>query len=157
MADHHGDAPASPAAPSPVYQLPEWETITHPPKPRQSFLGRILPTKGHSEEHQMATSNQLSTEIESNRVKERSDQAFALPMRTPSNLNTENSSAKPTLATSLRACFNSAFPPHKTYFGRPRRFLFLYIVLPVAIFFAVLVPLGVGLGVGLSRRFGRVR
>ncbi|KAI0891315.1 hypothetical protein F4806DRAFT_483309 [Annulohypoxylon nitens] len=154
MADHNEDAPA---APSPVYQLPEWETITHPPKPRQSFLGRILPTRSHSEEHQMAMSNQLSTATEPNRAKERSNQAFTLPMHTSSNPNAENSSAKLTLASSLRTRFNSAFPPHKTYFGRPRHFLFLYIVLPVAVFFFVLVPLGIGLGVGLSRRFGRIK
>ncbi|KAI1204479.1 uncharacterized protein F4807DRAFT_330012 [Annulohypoxylon truncatum] len=142
MADHNEVAPSAPA---PVYQLPEWETITHPPKPRQSLLGRILPIKGSSDEP--------STAAEQDGAKERSGQTSTLPLH--ASTNAENSSANPTLATSLRTRLDSAFPPHKTYFGRPRRFLFLYVVLPVAIFLFLLVPLGVGLGVGLSRRFRR--
>ncbi|KAI1453151.1 hypothetical protein F4805DRAFT_462055 [Annulohypoxylon moriforme] len=156
MADHNEDAPS---APSPVYQLPDWETITHPPKPRQSWLGRILPSKGPANELPLAMSNQPnqpSTAAGPDRAKERPGQDSTLPLQTPPTAPTaEGSSAKPTLTTSLRTRLDSSLPPHKTYFGRPRRFLLLFIALPVAIFFFVLVPLAIGLGVGLSRRYRR--
>ncbi|KAI2468847.1 hypothetical protein F4781DRAFT_247921 [Annulohypoxylon bovei var. microspora] len=149
MADHSEDVPS---APSPVYQLPEWETITHPPKPRQSLLGRILPSKNPTDEPplDMSTRASPSTPAGIDRAKEPSDRASTLPLQT--SPITENSSGKPTLATSFRTRLDSVLPPHRTYCRRSRRFLFLYILLPMAIFLFVLVPLAIGLGVGLSRR-----
>ncbi|KAI0880168.1 uncharacterized protein GGS22DRAFT_175694 [Annulohypoxylon maeteangense] len=161
MVDRSEDAPS---APSPVYQLPDWETITHPPKPRQSLLSRILPSKDSADEPPLEMSAHPSTTVGpvgSDQAKESSGQASTLPSQTSQTLQTyppaiaENSSAKPTFATPLRAHLDSALPPHKTYLGRPRRFLFLYIVLPLAIFLFVLAPLAIGLGVGLPRRSQR--
>ncbi|KAI6093007.1 RlpA-like double-psi beta-barrel-protein domain-containing protein-containing protein [Hypoxylon rubiginosum] len=147
MADHSEDG--RPAATEPVYQLPEWETITHPPKPRQSLLGRILPARA-AEDKTVAMSARPSTTAELDRGKEMSDPASTLPLHTATT--PENGAQKPTLLVGLRKSLDSVLPPHRTYFGRSRRFLFLYILLPAAIFIFVVIPLAVGLGVGLSRR-----
>ncbi|KAI1104822.1 hypothetical protein F4804DRAFT_173146 [Jackrogersella minutella] len=146
MADHSEDAPS---VPPPVYQLPEWETITHPPKPRQSLLGRILPSRSPTDEPPLVLSARPSTAAELDRSKEPSGQPSTPPLH---HSTTENKSVEPTLVTSFRTRLDSAFPPHRTYAGRSRRFLFLYILLPVAVFLFVLAPLAIGLGVGLSRR-----
>ncbi|OTA90081.1 hypothetical protein M434DRAFT_98470 [Hypoxylon sp. CO27-5] len=143
MADHNEDAPSSPP---PVYQLPEWETITHPPKPRQSLLGRILPPRKSTDEP-LAMSARPSTAFELEPPKESSRRASTLPIHA-SIMGI--GAVKHTLFASLRKRLDSALPPYRTYFGRPRRFLFLYILLPAAIFLFVLVPLAIGLGVGLS-------
>ncbi|KAI0112320.1 RlpA-like double-psi beta-barrel-protein domain-containing protein-containing protein [Hypoxylon sp. NC0597] len=145
MADHNEDAPSSPP---PVYQLPEWETITHPPKPRQSLLGRILPSRKSTDEP-LAVSARPSTAFELEPPKESSRRASTLPIHAST---TTIGAAKPAFFASLRRRLDSALPPYRTYFGRPRRFLFLYILLPAAVFLFVLVPLAIGLGVGLSRR-----
>ncbi|KAI1401238.1 hypothetical protein F4819DRAFT_334322 [Hypoxylon fuscum] len=157
MADHSEDArvvsPTSPTSPSQVYQLPEWETITHPPKARnrQSLLGRILPASNAEDEtHAMSARPSMAAELD--RSKEPSGRASTLPLHHDSTA--QNGTAKPTLATTLRSRVDSVFPPYRTYFGRPRRFLFLCVLLPIAIFIFVIVPLAVGLGVGLSRRKG---
>ncbi|XXG98002.1 hypothetical protein Hte_004318 [Hypoxylon texense] len=148
MTDRSKEGP--PATTPPVYQLPEWETITHPPKPRQSLLGRILPSRTADDES-LAMSARPSTTAEFDRAKETPGPASTLPLHTTTT-TPENSATKPTLFTSLHRSLDSAFPPHRTYFGRSRRFLFLYILLPAAIFVFVVIPLAVGLGVGLSRR-----
>ncbi|KAI1388162.1 uncharacterized protein F4822DRAFT_236406 [Hypoxylon trugodes] len=147
MAGHNNDAPSMPP---PVYQLPEWETITHPPKPRQSLLGRILPSKEDPDEH-LAMSARPSTALDHEQAKEPPDRASTtLPMyNSPA---TKSDTAKPSLIAPLRKRLDSVFPPHRTYFGRSRRFFFLFIVLPAVIFVFLLVPLAIGLGVGLSRR-----
>ncbi|KAI1770558.1 RlpA-like double-psi beta-barrel-protein domain-containing protein-containing protein [Hypoxylon cercidicola] len=147
MTDHNEDGP--PAATSPVYQLPEWETITHPPKPRQSLLGRILPSRA-TEDESVAMSARPSTTAELDRGKETSDPASTLPLHTTTA--PENGATRPTLFASLQRSLDSAIPPHRTYLGRSRRFLFLYILLPAAVFVFVVIPLAIGLGVGLSRR-----
>lgn len=51
----------------------------------------------------------------------------------------------------MRQRFDRVLPPHRTYFGRSRRFLLLFVLLPLAILLFVVLPLAVGLGVGLSR------
>ncbi|KAI1764855.1 RlpA-like double-psi beta-barrel-protein domain-containing protein-containing protein [Hypoxylon sp. FL1150] len=147
MADHHEDG--VPATTEPVYQLPEWETITHPPRARQSLLGRILPSKA-AEEEPVAMSARHSTTAELDRGKESSGPASTLPFHTATA--PENGTAKATFFAGLHKSLDSALPPHRTYFGRSRRFLLLYILLPPALFLFVVVPLAVGLGVGLSRR-----
>ncbi|KAI1406846.1 hypothetical protein F5Y13DRAFT_148798 [Hypoxylon sp. FL1857] len=146
MADHSEGTPSSPP---PVYQLPEWETITHPPKPRQSLLGRILPSRNSIDEPS-SMSARPSTAFELERPKESSRRASTLPIHAASTADI--GTPQRTLAASLRRRLDSALPPYRTYFGRSRRFLFLYILLPVAIFLFVLTPLAIGLGVGLSRR-----
>ncbi|KAI1134294.1 RlpA-like double-psi beta-barrel-protein domain-containing protein-containing protein [Hypoxylon sp. FL0543] len=145
MADHNEDVPSSPP---PIYQLPEWETITHPPKARQSLLGRILPSR-NSTDGPLSISARPSTAFELDPPKESSGQASTLPIHAVST--TDIGAAKPTLGASLRRRLDSALPPYRTYFGRSRRFLFLCILLPAAIFLFVLTPLAIGLGVGLSR------
>ncbi|KAI4868210.1 hypothetical protein F4820DRAFT_153155 [Hypoxylon rubiginosum] len=147
MADHNEDG--HPAATSPVYQLPEWETITHPPKPRQSLLGRILPSRT-AEDESLAMSARPSTTAELDQAKGISGPAPTLPLHTTAT--PENGATKPSLFASLHKSLDSAIPPHRTYLGRSRRFLFLYILLPAAVFIFVVIPLAVGLGVGLSRR-----
>ncbi|KAI2611734.1 RlpA-like double-psi beta-barrel-protein domain-containing protein-containing protein [Hypoxylon fragiforme] len=141
-----------PAVPAPVYQLPEWETITHPPKqPRQSLLGRLIPLKPDEEDENRPISARLSLAAERTLGrKSLSGRASTLPLHNPPTEN--GAAAKGTLATALHARFDTAFPPHRKYFGRSRRFLFLCIILPAAIFLFVVVPLAVGLGVGLTRR-----
>ncbi|OTB04539.1 hypothetical protein M426DRAFT_22684 [Hypoxylon sp. CI-4A] len=145
MADHmHNDD--APSAPLPVYQLPDWETITHPPKTRQSLLGRILPAISPVDEPVSTTiSARPSTTLELDRAKEPSGRTSTLPMRTASAMEYETEE-KPALATSLRQHLDSALPPYRTYLGHSRRFLFLYVLLPAAVFFIVLVPLAIGLG-----------
>ncbi|KAI0171693.1 hypothetical protein GGR52DRAFT_433762 [Hypoxylon sp. FL1284] len=149
MADHSNDG--SPGVSPPVYQLPEWETITHPPKPRQSLLGRIFPPRT-AEDESLAMSPQASTaaDLDHDRAKDTSVPASTLPLHTTTT--PDNGPTKPTPLVRLREHLDSALPPHRTYFGRSRRFLFLYILLPLVIFVFVVIPLAVGLGVGLSRR-----
>ncbi|KAI2625409.1 hypothetical protein GGS26DRAFT_200692 [Hypomontagnella submonticulosa] len=159
MADHRENAPstfpasppASPSAPAPVYELPEWETITHPPKPRESFLGRILPSRAEPDDS-LPMSARPSTAAELNQVKEAPRRASILSIPIGIFSTAERADAQPTLAASLRKRLDTALPPHRTYFGRSRRFLFLFILLPAAIFLFVLTPLAIGLGVGLTRR-----
>ncbi|KAF3071235.1 hypothetical protein GL218_00913 [Daldinia childiae] len=151
MADHGGDAPA---VPPPIYQLPDWETITHPPKPRQSLLGRILPSRDVLDEPPSA-SVQRTTTADLEQAKEEPGRASTLPTYAPSTA--ENNTAKSRLVSSLHKRLDLVFPPHRTYFGRSRRFLFLCIVLPIAIFLFVLTPLAIGLGVGLSRRSSKTQ
>ncbi|KAI0381696.1 hypothetical protein F5Y04DRAFT_255083 [Hypomontagnella monticulosa] len=164
MADHSENAsPAFPASPpasppahpptpaAPIYQLPEWETITHPPKPRESFLGRILPLRTEPDES-LPMSARPSTGADLDQVKEAPRRASILSIPIFSSSTTEPGNVQPTLAASLRKRLDTALPPHRTYFGRSRRFLFLFVLLPVAIFLFVLTPLAIGLGVGLTRR-----
>ncbi|KAI0131524.1 RlpA-like double-psi beta-barrel-protein domain-containing protein-containing protein [Daldinia grandis] len=151
MADHGGDVPT---VPSPIYQLPEWETITHPPKPRQSLLGRILPSKDALDEPSSA-SIQRSTTADLEQAKEEPSRASTLPAYAPSTA--EYNTAKSRFVSSLRKRLDLVLPPHRTYFGRSRRFLFLCILLPAAIFLFVITPLAIGLGVGLSRRSSKAQ
>ncbi|KAI1802718.1 RlpA-like double-psi beta-barrel-protein domain-containing protein-containing protein [Daldinia bambusicola] len=154
MVEHGGDVPTiSP----PVYQLPEWETITHPPKPRQSFLGRILPSRGAILDEPLSASAPRPTTADLEQAKEEeAGRASTLPVHTsPSTV--ENTTSRSNLAFALRRCLDSVLPPHRTYFGRSRRFLLLCVLLPLSIFLFVLTPLAIGLGVGLSRRSSKAQ
>ncbi|KAI0010094.1 hypothetical protein F4779DRAFT_328386 [Xylariaceae sp. FL0662B] len=166
MADHEQQPVASPSphpseppqpsqppqAPQPVFQMPDWETITHPPKPRQSLLGRLFPSSSFTDDY-LSTPGPRSTATDSRLfAKDASDQSSTLPTHTAGLTTAETEGTKPTLAVRLRQRLDTTFPPHRTYFGRPRRFLFLCVFLPLAIFIFVVLPLAIGLGVGLSRR-----
>ncbi|KAI1078573.1 hypothetical protein F5B20DRAFT_547616 [Whalleya microplaca] len=148
-----------PQHPQPIFQMPEWETITHPPKPRQSFLGRLFPSSSFAADSLGTTSGPRSTATDSRLfTKDTSDQSSTLPTHNPPALTTtrtptgEAEGPKPPLLARLRRRLDAAFPPHRTYLGRPRRFLFLAVLLPLALLLFVLAPLAIGLGVGLSRR-----
>ncbi|KAI1371746.1 RlpA-like double-psi beta-barrel-protein domain-containing protein-containing protein [Hypoxylon crocopeplum] len=149
MADRTDGAPPAPSSPPPVYQLPDWETITHPPKPRQSLLGRLLPPKSDADDP-LVMSARPSTAVDRDQAKEPSGRASTLPLHISSTA--DDSATKPNLAASFRKRLDVALPPHQPYFGRSRRFLILYILLPAAIVLFVVIPLAIGLGVGLSRR-----
>ncbi|KAI1471807.1 RlpA-like double-psi beta-barrel-protein domain-containing protein-containing protein [Daldinia caldariorum] len=152
MTDHGGDAPTTSP---PIYQLPEWETITHPPKPRQSLLGRILPSRGDILDEPSSASAPRPTTADLEHAKEESGRASTLPVHTSSTVG--DTTSRPKLAFSLRRRLDSVLPPHRTYFGRSRRFLLLCVLLPLAIFLFVLTPLAIGLGVGLSRRSSKTQ
>ncbi|KAI0121365.1 hypothetical protein BJ170DRAFT_588079 [Xylariales sp. AK1849] len=125
MADDR--APPPPAS-QPSYQTPAWETPS--PSSRRSILGRFLPSRAND---------------------------------APSTSTTAQSAASPTHASapatgtgvsgsSMWRRFDSILPPNRTYLGRSRRSLLLFILLPLATLLFVVLPLAIGLGVGLSRR-----
>ncbi|KAI8958288.1 RlpA-like double-psi beta-barrel-protein domain-containing protein-containing protein [Daldinia sp. FL1419] len=154
MEDHGGDGSTEPTGPRPVYQLPEWETITHPPKPRQSLLSRILHSRATIDDS-ISISAPRPTAADLELGKEESGRASALPIDASSASGDNMIYSR--LVSSLRRRLDSAFPPNRSYFGCSRRLLLLYVVLPVAIILFVLTPLAVGLGVGLSRRSSKER
>ncbi|OTB12001.1 hypothetical protein K445DRAFT_378882 [Daldinia sp. EC12] len=155
MADHGHGGDASTVSP-PIYQLPEWETITHPPKPRQSLLGRILPLRGSIlDEPSPVLAAPRPTTADLEQAKEESGGTSTLPAHTSSTA--EDTTTKSKLVSSLHKRLDSVLPPHRTYFGRSRRFLFLCILLPIAIFLFVITPLAIGLGVGLTRRSSKAQ
>ncbi|RYP58698.1 hypothetical protein DL769_008841 [Monosporascus sp. CRB-8-3] len=124
-------------APEPVYQTPDWEIPTHPPN--RGFRN----SKSLRNSLSLLNSAALtppSREPEGAAAKE------ALPLPNPSG------ASKPSLAAALRSRLDAVLPPQKTYLGHPRRFLLLYVILPLALLLLVVLPLAVGLGVGLSRR-----
>lgn len=125
-------------AAGPVYQTPEWETRTRPQ--RNSLLGRLLPATG-------AGVNAAPTTA----PEEYHSQADALTKEaTPDasiHVETGAMAGRPSM-------LDRVLPPHGTYLGRSRRFLLLFVLLPLAVLLFVVMPLAVGLGVGLSRRSG---
>ncbi|KAI5862232.1 hypothetical protein GGS23DRAFT_112706 [Durotheca rogersii] len=135
--------------------LPEWETITHPPKPRQSFIGRILPIRSDSDEP-IAMMAPLAAAPDSAQSKEVPGRATVLPLYQVAAAGPVP--AKPTLMTSLKTRFNARFPPYRIYCcGLSRRALLLCLVLPLAILLFIVAPLAIGLGVGLTRRSSDAR
>ncbi|KAI1495985.1 RlpA-like double-psi beta-barrel-protein domain-containing protein-containing protein [Biscogniauxia marginata] len=134
-----------------VFQLPDWEIPT-PRPPRRSLINRLSDSFKKSS---YVTKNATS-EIEDRAgcAKETSAESSTLPTHDSHPVATANeASRQPTsLIVLFRSRFDAIFPPHRTYFGRPRRFVLLYITLPLAIFILVVLPLIIGLSVGLPRR-----
>ncbi|RYP08741.1 hypothetical protein DL765_008698 [Monosporascus sp. GIB2] len=122
-------------APEPVYQTPDWEIPTHPPK------------RGLRNSKSLRNSLSLLNGA-----------AFTPPSHEPEGAAAEKTpppptpsgASKPPLAAALRSRLDAVLPPQKTYLGRRRRFL--YVILPLVLLLLVVLPLAVGLGVGLSRR-----
>lgn len=113
--------------PQPVYQTPDWETPSRPP--RASLLDRLkeLPRR----------------------------QNAPLFVRAPSDGTTKEgatapaSSQPPPPRSALQRRLDALLPPHRTYLGgRPRRFLLLCLA---ALLLVLVLALAIGLGVGLSR------
>ncbi|RYP91669.1 hypothetical protein DL770_002194 [Monosporascus sp. CRB-9-2] len=123
--------------PEPVYQTPDWEIPTHPPK--RGFR------------NSKSLRNSLSLLNGAALAPPSRDPEGAVAKETPPP-PTSSGASKPPLAAALRSRLDAVLPPQKTYLGRPRRFLLLYVILPLALLLLVVLPLAVGLGVGLSRR-----
>ncbi|CAJ2510622.1 Uu.00g062470.m01.CDS01 [Anthostomella pinea] len=145
--------------PPPVYQLPDWETPRPRAAKRQSFTDRLLQSSRNSFGATFASTNYAGAAAgagegpaEAASRKEISAESSILPTHTQQASNVDQGTAKPSLLASARSRFDTAVPPHRTYFGRSRRFLLLFIILPLAILLFIVLPLAVGLGVGLSRR-----
>ncbi|RYO93141.1 hypothetical protein DL766_004831 [Monosporascus sp. MC13-8B] len=128
-------------APEPVYQTPDWEIPTHP-------LKRGL-------RNSKSLRNSLSLLNGAALTPPSRDPKGAAAKETPPPL-TPSGASKPPLTTALRSRLDAVLPPQKTYLGRPRRFLLLYVILSLALLLLVVLPLAVGLGVGLSRRHSPV-
>ncbi|KAI0834024.1 RlpA-like double-psi beta-barrel-protein domain-containing protein-containing protein [Hypoxylon sp. FL0890] len=122
----------------------------NPPTQTSTVIARSNSPLQNSTDEPLSMLARPSTAFELEPPKESSGRPSTLPIRAAST--TDIGTAKPTLAASLRGHLDSALPPYRTYCGRSRRFLFLCILLPAAIFLFVLTPLAIGLGVGLSRR-----
>ncbi|KAK7747655.1 hypothetical protein SLS62_008981 [Diatrype stigma] len=167
-------APAPEPAPTPIYQTPDWEIPTNYPPPKRSFRNSLtfLNTAAAAAAAAVASRNPNDNNAaaaeaaaaESATAKETTAAPAPAPVPAPEPGSSDVSGGgvaaaapKPSLATAMRQRLDAALPPHKKYvFGRrSRRFLLLGIVLPAAVLTFVVLPLAVGLGVGLSRRSHR--
>ncbi|KAH9886373.1 RlpA-like double-psi beta-barrel-protein domain-containing protein-containing protein [Xylariomycetidae sp. FL2044] len=142
----------------PVFQTPDWETPRPRPRP-PSFLGRLMTSRdsfiGVGDGSAGTGVDAAATTADDGYAKETFEQSHTLPTHHMARSNTtglEPGATKPTFSAAVRSRFDSLLPPYKTYFGRSRRFLLLYVLLPLAILLFVLLPLAVGLGVGLTTR-----
>lgn len=135
-----GQAPPQDVHPA-IYQTPDWETSTRPQ--RLSLLDRLLPSSG-----QPFSSRWSQAPNQSHHEAVTKDEGGTAPAALPMH----NQAAKPALTASLRSRLDKILSPHRTYFGRSRRFVLLYIAIPLLILLFIILPLAIGLGVGLSRR-----
>ncbi|KAF7535823.1 hypothetical protein G7054_g5069 [Neopestalotiopsis clavispora] len=167
MASAPGDG--APLAPppryqqAPIYQTPDWETHTRPQ--RRSFLSRLLPStaaatslaNGRSENHTTGHHDLEAATKEANAPGAHGSGNGAAPRPAESTLPAAagaTTGAMTAQSPSMRQRLDSILPPHRTYFGRSRRFLLLCVLLPLAILLFIILPLAIGLGVGLSHRNG---
>ncbi|ETS80886.1 hypothetical protein PFICI_08415 [Pestalotiopsis fici W106-1] len=170
MASATGDgAPLAPPPPpphyqqAPVYQTPDWEAHTR--SPRHSFLSRFLPSaaaatllaRGRDENHTAGHHDLEASTKEANAPGAQGNGNGAAPRSVESTLPAAAAASTGAMtgqSPSMRQRLDSILPPHRTYFGRSRRFILLYVLLPLAILLFIILPLAIGLGVGLSRRNG---
>lgn len=129
-----------------VYQTPEWETRTRPQ--RNSLLGRFLPTTGAGTGASTTSAGGGYGQADAI-TKEHAPGAATTAATDP----IATAGAVPGRPT-MRQRFDRIVPPQRTYFGRSRRFLLLFILLPLAILLFIILPLAIGLGVGLSHKSG---
>ena len=127
--------------PEPIYQTPDWEIPTHPPPQKRSFRNSLtlLGTAAAAALENVAPAKETTNTTTA------TDGTITPPPGTRSNGGLS-------LGTTIRDRFNTMLPAHKKYLGQTRRRFLLFIVLPVFILLFVVLPLSVGLGVGLSRR-----
>lgn len=121
-------APDAPAQ-QPVYQTPDWEPRTARPQ-RNSLMDLFTPSSS-------AGAGGTPTTI--------------MAGHSDADAITKEQASGAISGPTMRRRLDRVLPPHRTYFGRSRRFLLLFIILPIAILFFVILPLAVGLGVGLTR------
>ncbi|KAK9423276.1 putative RlpA-like protein double-psi beta-barrel domain-containing protein [Seiridium unicorne] len=132
-----------------LYQTPEWETRTCPQ--RRSLLGRLLPASSAGVGAATTTPTTAGHHDVESATKERDAVgAHDTPHLHESTPATATAGAASGPA-SMQQRLDRILPPYRTYFGRSRRFLLLFILLPLAILLFVILPLAIGLGVGLSR------
>ncbi|KAK7919978.1 hypothetical protein PG985_008000 [Apiospora marii] len=120
-----------PSQQQPVYQTPDWETPSHPP--RASFLDRLkeLPRRKNAPLF----------------VRAPSDGTQHAPAKEEGIAPASSQAPQPRSALQRR--LDAVLPPHRTYLGgRSRRFLLLCLAAVLLLVF--ILALAVGLGVGLS-------
>ncbi|KAH8891080.1 hypothetical protein GQ53DRAFT_747331 [Thozetella sp. PMI_491] len=143
MADER-ELPRPPPEAARVYQMPEWETPTRPPK--RSMLQRLsnsYSSAGHPTFlHSSRTSSQENTV--------QKETLGILPTHTNTFNTTETRQL--TVRERLQQRFDALVPPERSYFGRSRRFFLLAIVLPI--FLLLVFVLALGLGLGLRKKGG---
>lgn len=148
---------------APIYQTPDWETHTRPQ--RRTFLSRLLPStaaatslaNGRSENHTTGHHDLEAATKEANAPGAHGSGNGAAPRPAESTLPAAagaTTGAMTAQSPSMRQRLDSILPPHRSYFGRSRRFLLLCVLLPLAILLFIILPLAIGLGVGLSHRNG---
>ncbi|KAH8647155.1 RlpA-like double-psi beta-barrel-protein domain-containing protein-containing protein [Xylariales sp. PMI_506] len=156
MSDEH----LSPAAPATVYQTPDWETPSR--GPRRSPWSRFAPTGMGSG----LSGTRLGFGAKANDnaaavAKEEPDQEHELTVPAVQTMQQQQEQQQQQqqqpvggagFPASMRRRLDAALPPNRTYFGRSRRFLLLFVLLPLAVLLFIILPLAIGLGVGLSHR-----
>src|SRR5690349_12143715 len=125
----------------PLGEALQWETPTSRPK-RQSFLSRWTATPGqhHHENHghqQHAPAPRSAATATA---------AREAPAAATTPTYKEPMPPAPPPHRSMQQRLDAILPPHRTYFGRSRRFLLLFIILPLLILLLVILPLAIGLG-----------
>ncbi|KAK6825879.1 hypothetical protein PG987_013373 [Apiospora arundinis] len=118
----------------PVYQTPDWETPSHPP--RASLMDRLrnFPRRKNAPLF-------ISRSNEANQP--------ALPKGEEQQQQVD-ARGRPTAGSPLQRRLDALLPPHRTYLGgRSRRFLLLALA---ALVFVLVLALAIGLGVGLSHK-----
>ncbi|KAI8625074.1 hypothetical protein F5Y19DRAFT_276449 [Xylariaceae sp. FL1651] len=134
-----------------IYQVPDWETSTAR-TPKATILARLFRSKHVNAGASAATRPEERDTSANGAFKETSAHSLALPTHAPVPPNVNSGLNRQVLVGPIRSGFDSVIPPHRSYFGRSRRFFLFYVLLPLVIFILVILPLAVGLGVGLSRR-----
>ncbi|KAK8093336.1 hypothetical protein PG997_000021 [Apiospora hydei] len=129
---------AEPRHPEPVYQTPDWETPSHPP--RASLLDRIkeLPRRKNAPLF----------------VRAPSDGTQHAPAKEGEQHGVAAAGGPPTRSP-LQRRLDAVLPPHRTYLGgRSRRFLLLCLA---ALLLVLVLALAIGLGVGLSHKHSKTK
>ncbi|KAJ2894048.1 riboflavin aldehyde-forming enzyme protein [Zalerion maritima] len=75
---------------------------------------------------------------------------FSLRAGTATKKTTPAGGILTSIKNSITPTLDRFLPPRRKYFGRPRKFLLLYILLPVFLVIFLILPLALGLGIGLS-------
>ncbi|KAK8085926.1 hypothetical protein PG994_000900 [Apiospora phragmitis] len=120
-----------PQPPQPVYQTPDWETPSHPP--RASLLDRI-------KEWPLRKNAPLFVRTPSDGTQHAPAKEVAAGRAPPAQ--------SPPTRSPLQRRLDAILPPHRTYLGgRSRRFLLLSVA---ALVLVLVLALAIGLGVGLS-------
>jgi hypothetical protein len=178
MSDHN-NRPADLADEPTTYQTPEWETRS---RPRRSFLSRFLPSGDNNNNHhqvdQVSSSEKGTAAAPPPSVlptvatrgagppppattplpaaphtDDRYNQQHLHDSSHVAGLSASKGSKGSSSSPSMRERFDALLPPNRTYVGgRSRRFLVLFVILPLAVLLLLVLPLAIGLGLGLSHR-----
>ncbi|KAI0139237.1 RlpA-like double-psi beta-barrel-protein domain-containing protein-containing protein [Pestalotiopsis sp. NC0098] len=141
-----------------LYQTPDWET--RPRTQRRSFLSRFLPSSiaggaaAANGPDRAGTTAAGHHDLEASKAEAHAPGAYNGHGAPRSGEPAIPPAATAGATLTMRQRLDHILPPHRTYFGRSRRFLLLFVLLPLAILLFIVLPLAIGLGVGLAHHSG---